>query len=233
EPYLLARRLKGVPVVVGKDRCKSGLYAIKAFSPDVILLDDGFQHIRLERDVNLLLVDSKEGFGNGHLLPRGLLREPISGIKRADAALVKGGGLKTEDINRLKSYGLEPITFRYKASRLVSLKDSSITGPASIKGKRVLAVAGIASPGPFFQMLEAMGAVLPATLVYPDHHSYTGKDIEEIKRIKDSSGAELIVTTEKDGVKLEAFSSGKDGLALYALGIEVMTDDELLIKKIL
>ncbi|MBI5810633.1 MAG: tetraacyldisaccharide 4'-kinase, partial [Deltaproteobacteria bacterium] len=73
EPYLLARRLKGVPVVVGRDRYKSGLYAIEAFSPDVILLDDGFQHIRLARDVNILLVDSKEGFGNGHLLPRGLL----------------------------------------------------------------------------------------------------------------------------------------------------------------
>src|SRR3989338_4045779 len=90
EPYLMAAKLKNIPVIVGKDRYKAGLYAIEKFNPDVIILDDGFQHIRLARDIDFLLIDLRKGFGNGHLFPLGMLREPLSGLKRGTFFLMKG-----------------------------------------------------------------------------------------------------------------------------------------------
>lgn len=216
EPYLMAERLKGVPVVVGADRIKSGLLAVKKFSPDFIILDDGFQHIRLARDLNILLVDANEGFGNWYLLPRGILREPVEGIGRADLALVKGGDLRGRDSNTLKGSGIPVFGFTYAPVRVLSLNDDTDKGIGFLKGKKALAVAGIANPESFFRLLEGLGVIIAKRLTYLDHHSYTQEDIE---MIKDSSReAQIIITTEKDGVKLK-------GLSIYALVVDAIIDD--------
>lgn len=217
EPFMMAERLKGIPVVISPDRVKGGRMAIERFSPDVIVLDDGYQHIRLKRDVNILLVDSVDGFGNGFLLPRGILREPLRGIRRADAAMVKGGNLRRQDKELLKEYEIPVLSFEYRPSSVIEVKLGVEFPIDMLKDKRVVAVAGVANPNPFFKSIEKLGANVLSTLAYPDHHEYTDDDIDDIA--KAAKGADIVLTTEKDAVKLRALSGGR--LPLFAMRIEV------------
>ncbi|MDO8426987.1 MAG: tetraacyldisaccharide 4'-kinase, partial [Deltaproteobacteria bacterium] len=217
EPYLMAERLKGVPVVIGADRYKAGLFAIENFSPDFIILDDGFQHIRLARDLNILLIDSIEGFGNGHLLPRGILREPVEAVKRADMIMVKGGASKDD----LKRFDKPVFEFSYKPIALRDINNNIEAGLGFITGRKVLAIAGIASPSSFFKSLAELNADIIKTLSFPDHHDYIQSDINEIRAR--SRGAELIIATEKDGVKLKGQSLG---LPAFSLAIDAEIKDK-------
>jgi tetraacyldisaccharide 4'-kinase len=223
EPYLMSKRLKGVPVVVGGDRYSAGLAAIGRFDPHCIILDDGFQHLRLKRDLNILLFDSSRGIGNGHLLPRGILREPLDGIGRADLVMIKGNGKE----GFAPAGDLPTVSFRYRPAGLVSLggerEDVSL-----LQGKRVIAVAAIANPSSFVNTLKECGAEVLSTLFYPDHHWYGREDIgrirEEANRFKGRAG--MIVTTEKDMVRLGGMAAMKRvGLETYALPVEVVIDD--------
>ncbi|MFQ5586463.1 MAG: tetraacyldisaccharide 4'-kinase [Thermodesulfobacteriota bacterium] len=223
EPYLMARRLKGVPVVVGGDRYSTGLAAVRRFDPHCIILDDGFQHVQLRRDLNILLIDSSRGFGNGHLLPRGILREPLDGIKRADMMMIKENG--EEGI--APASGIPKVSFRYRAASLVSLGGER-EEVSLLEGKRVIAVAAIANPSSFIETLKKCGAEVLSSLFYSDHHWYGREDIgrirEEAHRLRGS--AEMIVTTEKDMVRLGGMASMKRvGLETYALPVEVVIDD--------
>lgn len=227
EPYLMAKRLGDVPVIVAEDRVKAGRYAVTKFSPDYIILDDGYQHRRLVRDVNILLVDAKEGFGNGRLLPAGILREPLSGIRRASFALVKNAPLKAQDAARLADLGVPVIGFSFKPVCLVNLGDGAEVGLAALSGKKAFAFAGLARCASFFETLASLTATpmvgmrLTKTLEYPDHHAYTRSDLEEIRRA--SVGADWVVTTEKDGVKVQAL---KPAFTIYALRIAIVIEDE-------
>lgn len=226
EPYLMAMRLKGVPVVVGAGRVEASLFAIEKFSPDFIILDDGFQHIRLGRDMNILLVDAVEGFGNGHLLPRGVLREPLAGIKRADIVMIKGGCLESGSQGRLA--GLPAFSFRYRPATLYSLMDNAEKGLPYARGKKAVALSGLARPESFLRTLEELGLEVIKSIAFPDHHAYSRADIETIK--KESKGADIIITTEKDGVKLKAL--GTD-MPVFILGIDAVIEDEEGFKKML
>lgn len=232
EPYLMASRLKGVPVIVGKDRAEAGRFAIREFAPTCIILDDGFQHLRLARDLNILLIDARTGFGNGFLLPRGIMREPVSAVKRAAIAMVKGNNLESrafEVINRAKT---PVVKFDYKPSLLTPLNGGQTLCPSSLNGKRVLAVAGIANPESFFSTLRELGAEIVQTLVFPDHHAYSKADVVCIESLrKASSNAEMIITTEKDGVKLNGLAP--EGLEIHALSIDVSVNDAKAFEKTL
>jgi tetraacyldisaccharide 4'-kinase len=233
EPFLMARRLKDIPIVVGEDRVSAGEFAVKEFSPDCIVLDDGFQHLGITRDLNILLVDARTGFGKGHLLPSGVLREPIRGITRADLAMAKvgeEGGLRVRDSDRLKRFNLQVITFGYRAGTVIDLKTMEGAGVETLRGKKAAAVAGLAQPDAFFASLKPLGLNIVKELPYPDHHDYTRADLEVIK--KAATGADLIVTTEKDGVKIERFA--KDiSQPLVALSIDVVVDEERRLMKYL
>lgn len=224
EPFLMARRLKDIPVVIGEDRVLAGEFAIKEFSPDVVVLDDGFQHIQLARDLNILLVDARAGFGNGYLLPRGMLREPLRGISRADLTMVKqegvdDAGLKLRDSDRLKRFNQKVITFFYRPIAVVNLRTKESHGLESLTGRKAVAVAGVADPEAFFASLNPLGLTLVKTIPYPDHHDYTRADLELIK--KAAASAEFVITTEKDGVKLERFA--KDlAFPLLTLSVDVV-----------
>lgn len=220
EPYLMARRLSGVPVIVGEDRVKAGEYAIGRFSPEFILLDDGFQHIRLHRDLNILLVDSSAAFGNNRLLPAGLLREPVSAVGRADLIMVKGGKLTPGDEERLKGFALETLSFHYKVTGATRLKTNKRLSPKELQGLKAFALAGVANPTAFLETLKGLGVSITGKRMYRDHHPYSKADFDSIKSA--AAGAEVIVTTEKDAVKLEGFDEA--AVPVYAISIEVVMD---------
>jgi tetraacyldisaccharide 4'-kinase len=215
EPFLLANKCKGVPVIVGKDRFKSGLLAIKEFSPDVIILDDGFQHIKLRRDLDILLFDSVRAVGSGYMLPRGPLREPKSSISRADTIMIKGKG--TGVLQGKFNFKQQVFTFNYSPSALINLKDKTTETTKNLRGKKVFAFSALADPDSFYRTLKGSGAIIKNTLSFPDHHWFSPADITKIKDA--AKDADFIVTTEKDLVRLAPNSLTE--LPVVALAIEV------------
>lgn len=224
EPYLMALKLKTVPVIVGRDRYKAGLYAIEKFSPDVIILDDGFQHIRLARDVDILLVDSRRAFGNGYLFPLGILREPLSGLKRATLVLLKKSGKNTQEseekniaklTGQMKDFPI--ITFTYKPVAIRNLVNGARLQIDFLKGKRVATLSGIADPKSFKGTVEGLGAVVVREFSYPDHYNYSSYDLNNIAQQMD--GIVMLITTEKDAVKLTKLLKGN--LSIFALEIDI------------
>ncbi|MBI5826676.1 MAG: tetraacyldisaccharide 4'-kinase [Deltaproteobacteria bacterium] len=226
EPYLIAKRLQGVPVVVGADRVGAALYAIERFSPDVIILDDGFQHIRLERDLNILLTDSINGFGR-YLLPRGILREPVEGIGRA--SLVMGRGFSKPDMELIKRFNLPVMEYGYRPTGLIDVTGGSAKGVEALKGRKVLAFCAIANPESFFSTLEGLGAEVTDNIRFPDHHGYTQTDLDAV--MGRQQGSQMIITTEKDAVKIEGLNVPK--AAVYALAIDVDTKERDRLKRLL
>lgn len=227
EPCLMASRLNGVPVIVGRDRVKAGLFAIERFKPDFIILDDGFQHIRLERDLNIMLLDSSKGFGNGHLVPRGILREGASAVKRADFIMVKGTGGKVQ--GKLPR-GISATAFTYRPVAAVPLNGGAPMELKTLKNKKAVAVCAIAAPESFFSTLDSLGVNIVKKITLRDHHPYTATDVEEIK--KALSSAEIAITTEKDAVKLNRMPDSTVGLPIYALKIDVELKDAAAFKRL-
>lgn len=218
EPYLIAMRLKGIPVAVSADRVRGGRLLIERFSPDVIILDDAFQHIRLRRDINIVLIDSAEGFGPGYLLPRGVLREPVSSLRRADFALVKGGPPENSVLKALQKYSVPCMPFTYTPSAIYDIETGEEEPVTSLAGKKALPVCGIANPSSFLETLSGLGVVFESRIVYPDHHAYDEEDIAAIEKAADSS---MVITTEKDACKLKGRIKG---VKVYALRIEAEMD---------
>jgi tetraacyldisaccharide 4'-kinase len=220
EPVLIARRLKDVPVLVGPKRTITGQYALRHFEPGVILLDDGFQHRYLKRDLDIVLLDSRKPLGNRFLLPRGPLREPVSALERAGVIAFtrseKGAG-KPIDVTLSGSLS-------GKVALRTCVSPASLTGPAGLEyplsflqGKRVFALAGIAQPDSFRQTIESLGGIIAGFRIFPDHHRYGTGDISRVEEEARSASADVIVTTEKDAVKLDAFPLFAGGV--YRLGV--------------
>lgn len=205
EPTLMARTLKGVPVLIGKNRFRNGQHALQRFGVRGFVLDDGFQHIELYRDLDILLIDASLGFGDHHLLPRGILREPLDHLGRAHLfILTKVESPETcQPIEaRLRQVHPNPIIF-HSHYEPVGLMDpqGEWSNLQTLKGKKVLALSAIANPRSFTSLLSRSGAEVVSEVIYPDHHSYTPEDVVSItQRAKET---EWIVTTEKDMVKLE------------------------------
>jgi len=190
EPQLLARKLPGVPVLVSADRYIAGLFAEQHFHPTVSILDDGFQHLGLERDVDLLLVSPADL--TDRVVPSGRLREPLSAGRFADAVLVHGS--EDEAAHVAATLGV-PIAFR------VVQHFADLKGPRRSEVKTAVAFAGIARPERFFNALRSLGYDVARELTFPDHHWYTARDLETIRAAALAVGSELMVTTEKDAVR--------------------------------
>jgi len=220
EPVLMARTLGDIPVVVGPDRFSAGELAIKKFSPDIIILDDGFQHIRLSRDLNILLIDGAVELSNARLLPAGPLREPLTGLQRADMVLVKGGRLQETDRALMRKYNIAENGFVFKAGGLMELSGGEARPVKSLKGKPILAIAAIARPDSFFSLLRDLGMNVAETMAYTDHHGYNAGDVDAIRLKMKAAGAEALITTGKDGVKLASLLRGAD-ISRYTLAITV------------
>ncbi len=198
EPYLLASSVPGLMVVVGADRYQAGLLALERLKPEIILLDDGFQHIRLKRDLNILLLDAAKPFGNGFTLPLGLLREPPSAMKRADFVIYTRHrpGLQVADP------GLPYCCTRHQLTSLRRLDNGTELPCDTLKQARIAAFAGIARPQDFFDGLQQLGLPVIARLALPDHAQYNAAQLAELGELVQTSSPDWLVTTEKDGVKL-------------------------------
>jgi len=201
EPVLMARSLPGVPVVVGESRAAAGREALTRVAVDVFLLDDGFQHLSLQRDFDLLLVDCESGLGNRLTLPLGRLREPPSHARFADGMVVTKcpDAAAGEKVARTVPFPEgRPRAFSRLVSRgIVDAKGRPLDGVPP--GSELFAFSGLARNGQFKDMLAAAGYRLKGFLPFPDHHSY---DLTDMARIARESGGAPAITTEKDLVRI-------------------------------
>jgi tetraacyldisaccharide 4'-kinase len=225
EPMLLAAAAAGVPVLVGRDRGVVALRALTAFGADVVVLDDGFQHHRLARDVDLVLLDGATGFGNRRCLPRGPLREPLRSLRYADAVVVVDPPLPAADEALLTR--LAPSARRFEAHRRASglrpLAGREAVPPAALQGCRVGLLAGIARPSSLRRSVEAQGARVVAERFFADHHRYRPRDLAGL-----ADACELWVTTEKDAVKLVPSWAGRADVRVLSLAVEVRDPEAFL-----
>jgi len=199
EPYLLAATVPGLMVVIGADRYSAGMLAMERLSPDIFLLDDGFQHLRLRRDLDILLVDSARPFGNGRTLPAGLLREPLSAVQRADLIMYTRC---PQGYSPVPLAGKPACSARHRLRDAVPLTGGEAVPFAGLAGRKVLAFAGIGEPDPFFDELRSLGLEVVHTVRLPDHAAYTPSQLAGLTAAFRACGADCAVTTEKDGVKL-------------------------------
>lgn len=206
EPYMLARRLKGFPVVCAPQREKGAVFMSDKFGLDAIVLDDGFQRRSIHRDLDILLVDACAPFGSARLIPLGMLREPIASSKRADIIVITNAQNVGKDLlDTLKkeiqlAAGEEKpiITAGGRNTGFFDLHSSQVTPPNG----PVFFFCGIANPDRFEESLKAEGMTIEGKMVFPDHHQYSEDDIVRVFRESEKSKARMIVTTEKDAVRL-------------------------------
>ncbi len=227
EPYMLAKNLRDcAAVLVDKDRVRSGAHAIRRLGVDTLVLDDGFQFLRLKQRVNVVLVDSTAPFGNRHMLPRGILREPPSSLRRADwIFLTKCRDGKMEDLvaeirRRNPTAGL--ILCRHKPLHLRNVVDETIKPLETLCNLRVGALSAIARPESFEQALEEHGADVVIRTHFEDHHRYT---LREIKRFLDRCSRrdlDACVTTEKDAVKFPPLADTPVQIYFLRMEIEIL-----------
>jgi len=237
EPYMMAQKLKGIPVLIGGNRYQIGLRAVEKFSPDVIVLDDAFQHRQLDRDMDLVLIDEKSFLGNRCLLPRGILREPVSGLLRADAFILTRSGEKSSTArDRLEammpgkpvfqSYHKPYISGIIKGGNGKSLEtahETELTISADdfefLKKSTVFVFSGIAKNKEFKSMVAERVKEVAGDIQFADHHAYSKKDFRIIVDQAKKCSAEFLVTTEKDYVKI----AGKiiSPIDIIVIGIKV------------
>lgn len=217
EPYLLSKNLPGVSIIVGKNRINSGKYAIERFATEVVVLDDGFQYWSLNRDIDIVTIDCLDPYGNGYLIPRGPLREPVSHLSRADIFLLTRANLVSRDdlhriINDLER--LNPHSTILESVHRPKYLQGSFSGEKKsldfIKDRRVVAFSSIGNPYSFEKTLEGLGAKIVKIFQFSDHHDYQRNDLRKIEtacRTDLDKGEVIAVTTEKDGVRLERIIS--------------------------
>jgi tetraacyldisaccharide 4'-kinase len=223
EPYLMAQRLKGIPILVSSDRYKACRWLLERFDLDVILLDDGFQHIRLHRDLNILLVDATNPFGNGALLPRGALREPLSEVRRADVVIFtrsEDADDASEWISEIERFGRPCIRTTFQPTRLIHVVNGTSLPPSTLVKEPVLGFCGIGNPDSFAMLLKRLGGDLREQVIFRDHHSYQRSDLEKIRKEAAQLGVKWVITTEKDAVKIKALLP-KD-FEVWALRVDII-----------
>jgi len=220
EPFMLAGRLKNIPVIVGKDRFEAGMRAVKKFNPDVIVLDDAFQHLKLKRDINLVLLDAKDPFGNSYLLPRGVLREPVYALSRGDAFILTRSGFASasavkNSLARLKgfiqgkpSFNTSHVPYIYIVEKGKHVPFESISRKPFLydfdflRDCRVFAFAGIARNDDFRRTIEGFKCIVAGFLEFSDHHGYSETDFNTVLRLAKEANVDFLFTTEKDHARM-------------------------------
>jgi len=222
EPYVLAQTCPGVPVCVDSDRVRGARMLISKFKPTVLLLDDGFQHRRLRRNVDIITVRAKRPWGNGYCLPAGPLREPPSHAKRAHLALCLGNDPNIS--SRIDKLTIPCIPAVYTPTMLYNANQER---PPAFNQCKVLAFCGLGNPKSFQRTLSQLGANIIKFMAYKDHHGYTQTDIQHMEETATKLGATMIVTSEKDWVKLPK-SILDDRWFCLQIRLEVVRPDEIL-----
>lgn len=239
EPFLMAQRCPKAIVAVGADRYELGDWVLKRFPVDCLVLDDGFQHLGLYRDVNLLLVDATDVEGLAALVPAGRLREPLQAAARATAIVVTRADVPvqvTEVYHRLQAtLGTmsDPIQVVFRPESLVSVVTGASQALSWSKGKTALLCSGVGHAGSFHSLVERIGIKILDEVVYVDHHAYTSQDVEQLRAKATELQAELVVTTEKDACKLAALLQPTDTWWAVRLTTDVIVGEERLRRLVL
>ncbi len=239
EAYLMAKTLPGIPVVIGKNRAVTGKYAVEKLNAEVIIMDDGYQHWHLERDLDVVLVDTLNMFGNGCVLPRGMLREPLENLDRGDLFLLT----KTDQSSILSRMQLRQTIEKYNAKapvvesvhhpkNFVEIADwyKGITQNhldlSELEGKAVMVFSAIGNPSSFEQTLSSIGLNIMEAVRYPDHHDYGMLEMQYISERASSQKAVAMVTTSKDAVKIPTeFIYSSREIPLYILNMDIQITD--------
>ena len=227
EPVMMARRLKNIPVLTGRIRYETGKYAIEHLGADVLILDDGYQHLPLHRDLNILLCDATRPFGNGVVFPAGELREPLSAMDRADVICLTRcrGDDSTDRVDGCNRKQVPVIKTGLRVQSVIELKSGEEMGIETIQNQTVAAFCGIAHPLDFFRTLEQVPVDIVNQSHFPDHHEYSSDELQAIENQGKQAGAKMIVTTEKDAVKLKDHAFD---LPVYAvrIALEILEGQE-------
>jgi tetraacyldisaccharide 4'-kinase len=227
EGRVLEENLPDVPHLQGRDRVALARVAVEELESQVLVLDDGFQHRRLARDLDIVLLDALDPFGLGRMFPRGLLREPVGSLRRAGVVVLSRADLvnaeRRDAIRARVGRWIDPARWAEARHAPLDLIDSEARSEplAALAGKRIAAFCGIGNPEGFRRTLEGLGASVAGFRAFPDHHAYTSADVADLCSWAREIGADLALTTQKDLVKLRAGSLGAVPLRALRIGLEV------------
>jgi tetraacyldisaccharide 4'-kinase len=225
EPALLAKMLPEVPIVVCADRFRGGQWAEERFEVNVHLLDDGFQHWALERDVDIVTLDVTQPLSDQEVLPAGRQREPCGALERAQMIIFTRTELGDpqqveEDVRQINPHAAM-FRSRTRLRELVDVATGRACPPRAFAGERVIAFCATGNPAAFFADVRRWGYLVAAEYLFRDHHVYRDKDLLPIMQKVAKSGARAIVTTEKDAMNLPSFKSGETPILACATEIEL------------
>lgn len=235
EPEMLARNLPDVAVVIDSDRYQGGLYA-EQLGAEVLLLDDAFQHLRLGRDLDILVLDATDPFGGFEMVPFGRLREPLYGLKRADVIVVSRAHRAFDQAQVqaiVRTFCGEEVPVLYLASSIRRLKHLStgvVYDSQHFKSWRCAIMCGIGNPTAFSDDVAELGMSVVAEEFFRDHHRYTQRDVDRVTATARDTAADAIVTTAKDAVRLEGLRFGE--VPVYIALSEIHGEDEVRLKSI-
>jgi tetraacyldisaccharide 4'-kinase len=228
EPFLLAKNLLGIAAVVANpNRVAAGQWAIEELKTEVFVLDDGFQHLRLARDLDIVTIDATDPWGSGGLLPHGRLREPSTGLSRADCIVITKADQVEDPASIRKAVerlaGAVPIfSSRMETSRIRTLEGEELT-QQSLQAQQVGAFCGVGNPQSFFSHLHREGIVVALTQTFSDHHSYRQQELDALVNEAKACGAQGLITTAKDAIMLSTLNLE---LPCYVIEIQVRIDEE-------
>ena len=234
EGRVLEENLPDVPHLQDPDRVRSAKIAVEELESELLVLDDGFQHRRIARDLDLVLIDALEPYGLDRLLPRGLLREPLKSLRRADLVVLSRSDLVSAadraairlEVER-RAGRLRWVEARHAPLDLID--GDGLASPLSdLAGQSVAAFCGIGNPEGFRRTVLPLCRELVDLRIYPDHHSYTATDVDSLQRWARDVGANLVLTTQKDLVKLRASSLGPAPLRALRIGLEIIAGEDVM-----
>lgn len=236
EPMMLAERFRSAVVIVDSNRVRAAQKAVNEFGVNVIVLDDGFQHRYLKRDKNIVLIDSNTPLNDIRMIPAGYRREPISSLRRADSVVFTK--VENKNIQNLLERNIieskkNVFTSSVVVKGLRNVTNGIIQSVDMLGGHSVIAFCGIAKPENFRRSLQAVHADVKEFLSFRDHHTFSERDIEKILAVRQQHNAEIIITTEKDGVRLKKHLFRFVGVPLVSLYIESVIHQEFEWKKFL
>ncbi|MFA5095873.1 MAG: tetraacyldisaccharide 4'-kinase [Candidatus Omnitrophota bacterium] len=242
EPAMLLKKLGDVPVIVGSDRVKSAKRAVEEYGVDTVIIDDGLQQWRIKKDLEIVTVSVPEGFGNRHMLPRGLLRQPLSTLKEADIFFLTKTdlGRGPEEVKAALAQinpGAPVVESRHETAGFYEIAEPALALPPDfLQGKNVVLFSGIGDPASFAALAVKAGARIALELKFDDHHHYSDEELAVISAECASRGADLILTTEKDCARLsEAQLNIFKGSKLLALriGLKIITHEKQFFDRLL
>ena len=235
EPFMLARKLEDIPVIVDSNRARGIKRAVEEYHAHTVILDDAFQQWGIKKDLEIVTVDAHQGFGNKRVIPRGVLREPLSGLERADIFVLTKTNIypDTADIKKVL-HKFNPFAQVFEAAheplgffRLDS--PEQLIDARSLSGRAAALFCGIGDPDSFEKLVMSLGIKIGLSFYFDDHHNYADEDLENIFKAAKEKNIDTIITTEKDAARLSAhqlIGSSAHQLIVLRIGLKIIKDEE-------